>query len=36
LIGHTGDIISHTSQGWNEVLGKIKEAHPLGGIETKY
>ena len=36
LIGHTGDIISHTSQGWNDVLGKIKEAHPLGGIETKY
>ena len=28
LIGHTGDIISHTSSGWNDVLGKIKEAHP--------
>jgi len=36
LIGHTGDIISHTSHGWNDVLGKIKEAHPLGNIETKY
>ena len=36
LIGHTGDIISHTSSGWNDVLGKIKEAHPLVGIETKY
>ena len=36
LIGHTGDIISHTSEGWNDVLGKIKEAHPLGNIETKY
>ena len=24
LIGHTGDVISHTSDGWKEVLQKIK------------
>ena len=36
LIGHTGDIISHTSEDWNSVLKRIKHHHPLGGIETKY
>ena len=36
LIGHTGDIISHTGSGWNDVLGKIKDAHPGSTIQTKY
>ena len=36
LIGHTGDVISHTSEDWNSVLKRIKHHHPLGGIETKY
>ena len=36
LIGHTGDVLSHTSEDWNSVLKRIKKYHPLGGIETKY
>ena len=36
LIGHTGDVISHTSEDWNSVLKRIKHHHPLGSIETKY
>ena len=36
LIGHTGDILSHTSEDWNSVLKNIKKNHPLSGIETKY
>ena len=36
LIGHTGDVLSHTSEDWNSVLKSIKHHHPLGGIETKY
>ena len=36
LIGHTGDILSHTGSGWNDVLGKIRDAHPGSTIETKY
>ena len=36
LIGHTGDILSHTSSGWNDVLGKIRDSHAGSTIETKY
>ena len=36
LIGHTGDIISHTSEDWNSVLKNIKSHHPGSTIETKY
>ena len=36
LIGHTGDVISHTGSGWNDVLGKIRDAHPGSTIQTKY
>ena len=36
LIGHTGDILSHTSSGWNDVLGKIRDANHGSTIETKY
>ena len=28
LIGHTGDIISHTSQDWKDVLKNIKDKSP--------
>ena len=33
LIGHTGDVISHTSDGWREVLQKIKSKSPVSDIE---
>ena len=33
LIGHTGDIISHTSDGWKEVLQKVKDKSPGSNIE---
>ena len=33
LIGHTGDIISHTSDGWKDVLRKIKHKSPGSDIE---
>ena len=33
LIGHTGDVISHTSDGWKEVLQKIKSKNPGSDIE---
>ena len=33
LIGHTGDVISHTSDGWKEVLQKIKDKSPGSDIE---
>ena len=33
LIGHTGDVISHTSDGWKEVLQKIKSTSPGSDIE---
>ena len=33
LIGHTGDVISHTSDGWREVLQKIKSKSPGSTIE---
>jgi len=36
LIGHTGDIISHTSEDWNSVLKNIKSHHPGSTIQTKY
>ena len=36
LIGHTGDVLSHTGSGWNDVLGKIRDAHPGSTIQTKY
>ena len=33
LIGHTGDIISHTSDGWRDVLKRIKDKSPGSDIE---
>jgi len=33
LIGHTGDIISHTSSDWKDVLRKIKDKSPGSNIE---
>ena len=36
LIGHTGDVISHTSSGWNDVLRNIKDKNIGSTIETKY
>ena len=33
LIGHTGDVISHTSDGWKDVLRKIKDKSPGSDIE---
>ena len=36
LIGHTGDVISHTGHGWNDVLKTIKDKNPGSNIETKY
>ena len=33
LIGHTGDIISHTSQDWKDVLKNIKDKSPGSNIE---
>ena len=33
LIGHTGDVISHTSDGWKDVLRKIKSKSPGSDIE---
>jgi len=36
LIGHTGDVISHTSEDWNSVLKNIKSHHPGSTIQTKY
>ena len=34
LIGHTGDVISHTSQGWKDTLRRIKENSPGSDIDT--
>jgi len=34
LIGHTGDVISHTSQGWKDVLRNIKGIVPGSDIDT--
>jgi len=34
LIGHTGDVISHTSQGWKDVLRNIKSNVPGSNIDT--
>ena len=36
LIGHTGDVISHTSSGWQDVLKTIKSKNLGSTIETKY
>ena len=36
LIGHTGDILSHTSSGWQDVLKTIKSKNLGSTIETKY
>jgi len=36
LIGHTGDVISHTSSGWQDVLKTIKGSNRGSTIETKY
>jgi len=36
LIGHTGDILSHTSEDWNSVLKNIKSKHPGSTLQTKY
>ena len=33
LIGHTGDVISHTSDGWKDVLRKVKDRRPGSNIE---
>ena len=34
LIGHTGDIISHTDQGWRDTLRRIKANSPGSDIDT--
>ena len=34
LIGHTGDIISHTSDGWKDVLRRIKANNPKSTIDV--
>ena len=34
LIGHTGDIIGHTSQGWRDTLKRIKANSPGSDIDT--
>ena len=34
LIGHTGDIIGHTSQGWRDVLRNIRDKNPGSDIDT--
>ena len=34
LIGHTGDIIGHTSQGWRDTLRRIKANSPGSDIDT--
>ena len=34
LIGHTGDVISHTSQGWRDVLRNSKGNVPGSDIDT--
>ena len=36
LIGHTGDVISHTGHGWNDVLKTIKDKNHGSNIENKY
>ena len=36
LIGHTGDVLSHTSEDWNSVLKNLKSHHPGSTIQTKY
>ena len=33
LIGHTGDIISHTSSDWKDVLKNIRDKSPGSNIE---
>ena len=33
LIGHTGDIISHTSDDWKDVLKNIRDKSPGSNIE---
>ena len=33
LIGHTGDIISHTSQDWKDLLKNIKDQSPGADFE---
>ena len=34
LIGHTGDILSHTDQGWKDTLRRIKANSPGSDIDT--
>jgi len=34
LIGHTGDIISHTDQGWRDTLRRIKDNSPGSDMDT--
>ena len=34
LIGHTGDIIGHTDQGWRDTLIRIKDNSPGSDIDT--
>ena len=33
LIGHTGDVISHTSESWKDTLKRIKANNPGSTIE---
>ena len=33
LIGHTGDVISHTSDGWKAVLRKIKDKTTCSNLD---
>jgi len=34
LIGHTGDIIGHTDQGWRDTLRRIKANSPGSDMDT--
>ena len=34
LIGHTGDVISHTPQGWKDTLTRIRDNSPGSNIDV--
>ena len=34
LIGHTGEILSHTDDGWKDTLRRIRDNNPHSDIEV--